>query len=47
MRPSRSEHLSQFARDVKTQLERGGGLDNCTLWQLSTMESRAVLSRII
>ena len=41
LRPSHNEHLSQFARDVKTQLEVGGGLDNCTLWQMETMESKA------
>ena len=42
LRPSRSEHLSQFARDVKTEMEVRGeaGADNCTRWRLETMEAR-------
>ena len=43
LRPSRSEHLAQFARDVKTEMEQLGsrGADNCTRWELETMEARA------
>ena len=40
LRPSRHEHLNEFARGVKTAMEGPRGADNCTLWRLETMEAK-------